>query len=265
MMNTTARIAACTLAGLCLAAAGCGEKTVSTPSGVKYADLVAGKGAEARAGDFIEAHYTGWLQADDSQFESSHDQDHQPIVFRLGLGQVIKGWDEGIVGMKPGGKRMLYIPAALAYGAQARGVLLPANSDLRFEIELLRIIDAFKAEDLREGDGATAKWNDTVEVRYSGALQDGSQKFDSDKDFDALPVVFQIGGPPPNPQSPPIPRGWEGGVVGMKEGGKRKLTIPAELGYGTQGNPPRIPPDANLVVDVELVKILTGIGAGSPP
>ena len=100
---------------------------------------------------------------------------------------------------------------------------------------------------------------------YLGALADGSQKFDSEKDVNLLPPIFQIGGARA-PQMPPLPRGWEMGIIGMKEGGKRKLTIPAELGYGAQGLPsPQIPPDADLVFEVELVKIHSDFGPAGLP
>ncbi len=105
---------------------------------VESTDNVAGTGAEAVAGKKVKVHYTGTLKSDGSKFDSSVDRG-EPFEFNLGGGQVIKGWDEGVVGMKVGGKRKLVIPAALAYGEQSPSPKIPANSDLVFEIELLGV------------------------------------------------------------------------------------------------------------------------------
>ena len=107
-------------------------------SGLKYQDLKLGKGAAARAGNSLRVHYTGWLAANRKKFDSSRGR-NQPFTFKLGAGMVIKGLDEGLVGMKVGGKRKLYIPAALAYGARGVGTVIPANADLVFEVELVGI------------------------------------------------------------------------------------------------------------------------------
>jgi FKBP-type peptidyl-prolyl cis-trans isomerase FkpA len=109
----------------------------TTPSGLQYEDLSEGAGAAAKAGDSVEVHYTGWLK-DGSKFDSSHDR-RRPFGFRLGAGQVIKGWDEGVAGMKVGGKRKLVIPAALGYGSRGAAGVIPPNAELTFEVELLGI------------------------------------------------------------------------------------------------------------------------------
>lgn len=114
-----------------------GTKEVSTPSGLKYIDLVEGKGASPKPGQTVIVHYTGWL-TDGTKFQSSLDMG-QPIPFPIGVGRVIKGWDEGVISMKIGGKRKLFIPANLAYGAQGRPPVIPANAALVFEIELIGI------------------------------------------------------------------------------------------------------------------------------
>jgi FKBP-type peptidyl-prolyl cis-trans isomerase len=116
-------------------------KFVTTDSGLKYQDAVEGKGEAAKAGDEVEVNYTGWLTTDGTdkgkKFDSSIGK--KPFRFKLGAGDVIKGWDEGVAGMKPGGKRTLVIPAALGYGARGAGDDIPPNSTLLFEVELLRI------------------------------------------------------------------------------------------------------------------------------
>lgn len=111
--------------------------SVTTQSGLKYEDLVVGNGAAARSGDRVSVHYTGWL-TDNTKFDSSHDR-NVPFEFNLGRGQVIRGWDEGVVGMKVGGKRRLMIPAPLAYGDRGVSGVIPPSSTLIFEVELLGI------------------------------------------------------------------------------------------------------------------------------
>lgn len=108
-----------------------------TDSGLKYEDLVDGDGAVASAGQQVVVHYTGWL-TDGSKFDSSVDR-NQPFDFSLGRGMVIRGWDEGVAGMKVGGKRKLTIPPQLGYGAQGAGGVIPPNATLVFEVELLEI------------------------------------------------------------------------------------------------------------------------------
>jgi FKBP-type peptidyl-prolyl cis-trans isomerase len=112
-------------------------KGVTTPSGLKYWDLKKGTGAIAKAGDQVKVHYTGWL-TDGKKFDSSVDRG-EPFAFKLGAGMVIKGWDEGVAGMKVGGKRQLRIPAELGYGARGAGGAIPPNAELIFDVELLGV------------------------------------------------------------------------------------------------------------------------------
>jgi len=110
---------------------------ITTASGLQYQDLVVGSGAEAKAGDTVSVHYSGWLQ-DGTKFDSSLDRG-QPFEFTLGTGGVIKGWDEGVAGMKVGGKRKLVIPPELGYGANGYTPVIPENAVLTFEVELLDV------------------------------------------------------------------------------------------------------------------------------
>jgi FKBP-type peptidyl-prolyl cis-trans isomerase FkpA len=116
-----------------------GGNMITTPSGLQYEDLKVGTGAVAAKGKHVTVHYTGKL-VDGKKFDSSKDHD-EPFVFHLGAGEVIRGWDEGVAGMKVGGKRNLVIPAALGYGSRAVGGVIPANSVLHFEVELLGVND----------------------------------------------------------------------------------------------------------------------------
>ena len=113
---------------------------ITTPSGLKYTDQKVGTGAEAVKGASVEVHYTGWLYTDGkkgNKFDSSLDR-KEPFPFQLGAKQVIAGWDEGVQGMKVGGKRELIIPPNLAYGERGFPGAIPPNSTLIFEVELLR-------------------------------------------------------------------------------------------------------------------------------
>ena len=110
---------------------------ITTPSGLQYEDELLGQGPEAKPGDDVRVHYTGWLKSGE-KFDSSHDRG-QPFVFPLGRGRVIKGWDEGVAGMKVGGKRTLIIPPALGYGARGAGGVIPPNATLMFDVELLAV------------------------------------------------------------------------------------------------------------------------------
>jgi FKBP-type peptidyl-prolyl cis-trans isomerase len=100
-------------------------------------DLIPGEGAEAASGQLVSVHYTGWL-TDGRKFDSSKDR-NQPFEFQLGAGRVIRGWDEGVRGMKIGGKRKLTIPPTMGYGARGAGGVIPPNAVLVFEVELLDI------------------------------------------------------------------------------------------------------------------------------
>ena len=113
------------------------SKSTKTSTGLEYEDLVVGTGAAAAAGQTATVHYTGWL-TNGKKFDSSKDHG-DPFSFPLGAGRVIKGWDEGVAGMKVGGKRKLTIPPQLGYGARGAGGAIPPNATLVFEVELLGV------------------------------------------------------------------------------------------------------------------------------
>ena len=113
----------------------------TTSSGLQYEDTTSGTGAEAKSGQQVTAHYTGWLYEGGRagrKFDSSKDR-NDPFLFSLGAGMVIRGWDEGVQGMKVGGTRRLVIPPQLGYGARGAGGVIPPNATLLFEVELLDV------------------------------------------------------------------------------------------------------------------------------
>lgn len=134
---------------------GCGPaddpNTKTKPSGLKYVDLEEGKGEEAKKGDVVDVHYTGRLR-NGKVFDSSHDRG-EPFQFKLGAGRVIKGWDEGVVGMKVGGRRKLIIPGELGYGPDGTpDGSIPADAELHFDVELVEIVTAPTPREKKEDD-----------------------------------------------------------------------------------------------------------------
>ena len=122
-------------------AQGAQSQMTEQPDGLKYTDTTVGSGAEATAGHKVSVHYTGWLYengAKGKKFDSSLDRG-EPFSFALGAHQVIRGWDEGVAGMKVGGKRTLIIPPELGYGARGAGGVIPPNATLMFDVELLKV------------------------------------------------------------------------------------------------------------------------------
>jgi peptidylprolyl isomerase len=219
-------------------------------------------GASPTPANIVKVHYTGWLE-DGTKFDSSVDRG-EPSTFPLN--RVIRGWTEGVSGMKIGEKCKFRIPASLAYGSRGRPSI-PPNSTLIFDVELLDIIDFAKVPPMEQlpGDAVTGnistsdtglQWYDivegcgetpagpasTVEVHYTGWLTDGTM-FDSSVKRGQT-IEFPLNG---------VIAGWTEGVGSMKVGGKRKLIIPANLGYGAAGAGGVIPGGATLIFDVELV------------
>jgi peptidylprolyl isomerase len=207
-------------------------------------EVKVGTGREARPGDYVFVNYSGFLP-DGTEFDSSHKAGN-PFGFPLGADFVIDGWDQGVAGMKVGGIRTLVIPPELAYGERGAGNVIPPNSTLKFDIELVDIQPGVEIHDLAVGDGATAEPGKWLTVHYSGWLQDGTL-VDSSLERNE-PFQFVLGGRQ-------VIAGWEAGLAGMKVGGKRRLTIPPYLAYGAEGEAPTIPPNATLVFDIELLSV----------
>jgi len=223
-------------------------------------DIVVGTGREAKEGDTVTLEYTGWLEggAKSDPVDSSYDKD-EPFQFVLGDDNILPGWNQGVAGMRVGGKRKLTIPPHLAYGAAGGGGgKVPPNAVVIFEIEMVDVrgrltvtlppttVSELKIEDLVVGTGAEAKTGDTVVIHYTGWLEDGSE-FDSSLHL-GEPIEFVLG-------QGDVIDGWEQGLLGMKAGGKRKLTVPPHLGYGAKGLEDFVPPQAALIFEVELLEI----------
>jgi len=255
----------------------CSQKNevVTLDSGLKYFDDSLGTGREVMTDELVTVHFSGWIIQDTSNLFSDWTNEelrkaamignsklrNQPVKFVVGTNSFIKGVDEAVIGMKIGGIRTIIIPSDLAYGEEGIGPI-PPNSDLKLVVELLDVkerivvemwdVDSTKLKTtesglqysiITEGEGETADSGNVVTVHYSGFLLDGT-KFDSSVERDD-PFNFLLG------MGQVIP-GWEEGLKLMKKGGKSRLVIPPELGYGglSVGT---IPPNSILIFDVELV------------
>ncbi len=241
------------------------EEMTTTEDGLQYYDLEEGEGDQAETTHTVVTDYTIWVQGEEeAKFIASSDY-NEPATFVIGRESVFAGWEQGVTGMRSGGKRLLIIPPELAFGEQATGQI-PANATLIMEIELNDITvppkptdvdedeytvteDGLKYYDIVEGEGETPEAGETVVVHYTGWLEDGSV-FDSSIQR-GQPFAFVLG-------EGKVIEGWDQALATMKVGGKRQLVIPPELGYGEQGAGNIIPPNATLTFEVELLEIQEG-------
>jgi peptidylprolyl isomerase len=242
-------------------------QAVKTASGLEYTLMTKGCGNMPQAGDVVKVHYTGKL-TNDTVFDSSISRG-QPFEFKLGKGQVIKGWDEGIALMHVGDKMKLRIPAELGYGGRSMGKI-PANSVLIFDVELMDIKESVHKwktsgkdtvvtasglkivyiSDIKAADFVASNTSNMpargnkVKVHYSGFLLDGTS-FDSSVER-GQPFEFTLG-------QGQVIKGWDEGIALLHKGEKAQLIIPYTLAYGEKGYPGVIPPKSTLVFDVELI------------
>jgi peptidylprolyl isomerase len=234
------------------------------PETLVVEDITEGSGAVVGAHDMVRVDYVGVSQSTGEQFDSSYGR--EPVEFSLD--GVIPGWSEGLLGMKEGGRRQLVIPADMAYGdTPPPGSGIEAGEALVFVVDLLEVTvsytdkpevelpdeapdDDLVIEDLEEGDGAeivAAEEGTVVTVQYVGVSLDSGEEFDSSWDNGRGPVQFDI--------TQVIP-GWSEGLVGMKEGGRRRLIIPPDLGYGDDPPPgSTISAGDTLVFVVDLISV----------
>lgn len=239
----------------------------TSESGLRVADLVLGDGNEAQNGAPLLVEYTGWL-AETGELIDSTRRRARPMLFTLGEGDApMPGWDEAVSGMRVGGKRQAVFPPELAFGQTGKPPRVPRNATVVFEFELietsqpreaptappayeasaLRELSGVQVVDLVEGTGRTVSRGDNIALDYSGFLARDGHLFDSSLTRSG-PARFRFGGREMLP-------GVEGGIEGMKVGGKRLILIPPELGYGENGLRNYVPPQADLVFVVELVEI----------
>lgn len=225
----------------------------SGPEGeVLISDIIVGGGPAVSIGQTLTVSYVGMF-VDGTVFDSSEEAGKN-FNFTLGVGQVLKGWDQGLVDMKVGGVRRLEIPSHLAFGKNGQTlatgeVVVPGNTDVIYEVTMVSIFDEVISNDIIPGDGETAEAGDVLAVDYIGQFNDRDGHI-----FDASSIVggnfvFTLGA------GSVIP-GWEIGLAGMKVGGIRELTIPPQFAYGPFGSGNEIPPYTILFFRIELIDIV---------
>ncbi len=234
------------------------------PTELLVTDLVTGTGPAAAAGDLVVVDYVGVRSADGTEFDNSYDRG-QPFPVTLGTGGVIKGWDEGLVGIQAGGRRQLDIPAELAYGDAGAGDVIQPGDALTFVIEARAIITLPDASaepditiegaanvteltttDLVTGEGDAVTSGDRVYVHLIAYRADTGEQLNSTW-ADGQPFDFTLGGGAPLP-------GIEAGVEGMQVGGRRQITIPFADAFGDAGNENLgLPASTDLVLVIDLV------------
>ena len=234
------------------------------PADLLLEDIVTGSGDLVGIGDFLIMQYVGVSYSTGLQFDASWDRG-EPFGFELGLGNVIAGWDEGIVGMAPGGRRLLTIPPDMAYGESGSGSgSIGPNETLLFVVDLLAAVPVdlekpvvsipnepaaeLDVLDIVEGAGREVEVGDVVYVHYVGHSQSNGAQFDASWDRGRPEFIgFIIG-------QGNVIDGWEEGLIGMKVGGRRELIIPPDLAYGEDGaGGGIIAPNETLVFVVDLL------------
>ena len=236
-------------------------KTIKTASGLEYTVKEKGNGKTAKVGDKVVVHYTGKF-TNDTIFDSSLNRG-KPFSFKVGVGQVIKGWDEAFLLLQVGDKATLKIGHELGYGEQQKGSI-PPKSTLIFDVELLDIIESPRPFDVTGKDtiktpsglkyiktyenklAEKVNLGNKVVLHYSGFFKDGTP-FDSSVER-GQPFTIKIG-------SGQLIKVLEEGISLMHKGEKAKFYIPSNLAYGEIGHPPTIPPNADLIFDIEVIDI----------
>jgi FKBP-type peptidyl-prolyl cis-trans isomerase len=215
------------------------DKVTETATGLKYADVKVGEGIAVKSGYLAFVHYT--LRLDDGkEIDSSRKPDRTPFSFLVGAKQVIAGWDEGLVGMMPGGRRKLRIPSSLGYGERGIEGVIPGGATLWFDVEVLATTppsaflksetskeqEGVKVFDILQGQGEGAKRGEKVKMMYSLFAPDG-KLIERGRE----PLEWTIG-------DGKLIKGFDAAAIGMKKGTVRKALVPPELGYGNSGAGP---------------------------
>ena len=222
---------------------------VMSQSALKIEEVKAGTGDAVKLYDVIEAEYTGTLLSG-KVFDSNVGK-NKPLQFQVGVGMVIKGWDQGFIGLKLNGERNLTIPPDLAYGDRAMGDAIPANSTLKFSVKLLRVLPSAKITIVTEGKGEPIKVGQFIECKFSIKLPSGKEIADPTQ-VSTLQISRKV-------------KPWVNqSIGGIKIGEKRKVVIPYQMAYGEKGVPPndqgdvkagsQIPPKSDLTIEVEALK-----------
>ncbi len=228
------------------------------PTELEIDDLIVGDGKSAAAGDLLSMHYVGVRHSDGVEFDASWNRG-ETLQFTLGSGRVIQGWDQGIEGMQEGGRRLLSIPADLAYGSTARGDDIPADSALVFVVDLIQVltppdvenapapVTELKVTVLEEGDGATIEAGTIVEIHYRAVLQTTGEVF-AESWESGQPAAFEVAANP----SQAIPA-WDIGLVGKNVGDTVRMVIPPGLGIVDQSG--QIPADATIITEITILGV----------
>lgn len=218
---------------------------------LKIEDPKVGTGEAVKQYDVVDVMYTGTL-LNGKEFDSNV-KSGKPLHFQVGVGRVIKGWDQGFIGMKAGGERILTIPAALAYGNKAMGENIPANSDLKFTVKLVKVYPSAKISIIVAGSGEPIKLEQFLDCKLSVKPSNGKEMADPTKESrlalsrQMLPWINQA-------------------LAGIKAGEKRKVVISYELAFGEKGFPAAdekdkkagsiVPPKSDLNLEIDAIKIL---------
>jgi peptidylprolyl isomerase len=234
------------------------------PTELVVTDLTEGTGAAAAVGDLVVLNYLGVLSKDGTEFDNSYDEG-EPLSIALGTGQVIQGWDEGLVGVKQGGRRQLDIPSALAYGDTDRGEIIKAGDALTFIVDVVAVIPAVDPADAPEitlegaanvselsFDDLVAGTGEELAAGRHAVVQLVAYRADTGAEINTtwtagLPFDFTFG------VGEVLP-GFDEGLVGMKVGGRRQVVIPFEKAFGPGGSEGLgLPPSTDLIVVIDLV------------
>ena len=227
---------------------------LDVPFGVT--DLEEGEGVAIENEWLVAIDYTGWLYdpatPDNRGEEFGSTSADGPFSFRLGFGLLIGGIEQGLAGMRVGGRRRIIVPPDLGFGAQGTS-FIPGNATLLVEVELLDGAEVpFEIVDLHEGDGEEAAHGRSLSMAYHGWLYDLIAEGNKGDSFDsttaAAPFTFTLG-------AGEVIVGWDLGIAGMRVGGRRRIVIPHDKAYGPAGRSPQIPRYATLLFEVELLAV----------